>query len=229
VKPQPNASRPLSARLSACDHAAWRFLQAGMRALHPADPWLDEHGCRWPKYGEEAIPMKKGGVWEMDYEPIYMVPRALQFIRAWPNVPKDLRPAYSYFYDAKLIYLDPNVDDPGDGHRNWPGSLRLTEEGERIRDLACAQTNNFFRIPEVFKSVPAVDLEELPEDVGHFFALFQLAPDWPDLQKWMRATLREPRRGVRAGVQLQREPMGLKLSLARLGVAADRLAAAALK
>lgn len=159
----------------------------------------------------------------MEYEPIYMIPRALEFIRAWPNVP--VRPVYSLFYDAGLLYMDPNVDDPGDGNRTWPGALRWTAEGERIRDLCCSQSINFFRIVDIFKNVPVEDLEDPPKYLRCFYDLFQVAPDWPDIQKWVRARVGPPG-ASRAVLEAPGPALGLKVRMARLEIAVERVLAA---
>lgn len=74
---------------------------------------------------------------------VYMEPRALEFIRAWPNVPEGLRPAYGRFQSAGLIWVDPNVDSDPDLDA-WPFALRLTERGEALKEVCDGQTYNFF-------------------------------------------------------------------------------------
>lgn len=74
---------------------------------------------------------------------VYMEPRALAFLRAWPDVPVVLRPAWSRFRDAGLMDLDPDYDeDFSDG--KYPSYLRLTPAGQALREIVTRQSYNLF-------------------------------------------------------------------------------------
>lgn len=79
---------------------------------------------------------------------VYMEQRALEFIRAWPDIPPVLRPAYSRFYDAGLLWFDPNVDYDPDLD-TWPGQLRLTERGVALKEICDGQSFNFFTVTQL--------------------------------------------------------------------------------
>ena len=96
-----------------------------------------------------------------DVHPIYMEPRALEFLRAWPDVPETLRPAYSRFYDAGMIWVDPNVDS--DGH-TWPGQLRLTGAGEALKEIVDSQTFNFFTARQLQPIIGAAMARQIFKD-----------------------------------------------------------------
>jgi hypothetical protein len=81
-------------------------------------------------------------------EPIYMEPQALQFIRAWPDIPEKLQALMPRFINHGFLWADPNVDIP----KKWIGSMRLTETGERLKELCDAQTFNFF-VPSQLKEI----------------------------------------------------------------------------
>lgn len=78
-------------------------------------------------------------------ELIYMEQRALAFMRAWPDVPEVLRPVYARFYDHGLIWSDPNAESDG----GWPSSLRLTNQGQMLKDIVDSRSLNWFSIPEL--------------------------------------------------------------------------------
>lgn len=96
----------------------------------------------------------------MKNDPIYMEARALEFIRSWPDVPQTLRPVYSRFYDAKLLWIDPNVDRPGGSGADWPGALRLTERGQALKEIVDAQSFNFFTVDQIKPILADGDLSE---------------------------------------------------------------------
>ena len=91
-------------------------------------------------------------------DPIYMEKRALEFLRAWPKVPEVLRPVYSRFYDAGLIWIDPNADDDFGA---WPSQLRLTEKGKILKEIVDGQSINFFRVEDINPLLPNGDLDEV--------------------------------------------------------------------
>lgn len=95
----------------------------------------------------------------MSEDPIYMEKRALEFLRQWPEVDPLLRPVYSRFYDAGLIWVDPNVDDGYTGS-DWPGALRLTEHGRALKEIVDGQTFNFFTRKQIVPLLPNGDLTE---------------------------------------------------------------------
>lgn len=87
----------------------------------------------------------------------YMERNALAFLRAWPDVPEVLRPVYGRFYDAGLIWADPNIEATGE----WPSQLRLTEAGEKLKELVDGQSFNFFMDYQLVEIMPSGDLGEV--------------------------------------------------------------------
>lgn len=135
----------------------------------------------------------------MKHDPIYMEPRALEFLRQWPKVEPVLRPVYSRFYDAGLIWFDPNVDiDPDEKGRDFPGSMRLTERGQALKELVDAQSFNFFTVEQIAPLLVGGDLEEKENRI--------FKDDIP-------------------GVRVQQAMTGLKAALANMSVAFERLEA----
>lgn len=92
---------------------------------------------------------------------IYMERRAFDFFRDFPDVPELLRPTYSRFYDAGLLWVDPNVDTDG----SWPGSLRWTAEGRGLRDvyedMFPSKQINFFTVEGIKPFLPTGDLDDV--------------------------------------------------------------------
>ncbi len=82
---------------------------------------------------------------------VFMDQRALAFLRAWPRVEPGLRPAYSRFQSAGLIWIDPNVDAETDldGAPIWPGAMRLTRAGEVLKVMVDSQGYNMFSQTQV--------------------------------------------------------------------------------
>lgn len=90
----------------------------------------------------------------MTADPVYMEKIALAFLRAWPDVPEALRPVYPRFVHRGLLWIDPNVDWNG---KRFPGALRLTEAGERLKEIVDAQSFNFFTIEQLEGILPDGD------------------------------------------------------------------------
>lgn len=131
----------------------------------------------------------------MRHDPIYMEQRALEFIRQWPKVDPVLRPVYSRFYDAGLIWIDPNVDRGAD-NEGFPGALRLTERGQMLKDIVDGQSFNFFTVAQIAPILVGGDLEDKENRI-----------------------FKDNIPGVRAAQTAQ----GLKFALAKLFVAVERL------
>lgn len=124
---------------------------------------------------------------------IFMEPRALAFLRAWPDVPEVLQPAYSRFYDAGLIWSDPNAPQ----EMGWPGTLRLTAAGHRVREVMIGSNINYFRIEDVFGVIAAEKLIQQDPQTHHFLRLWRCyyksdaqhaqLMDWnyPDLKRYV--------------------------------------------
>lgn len=134
---------------------------------------------------------------------------ALRFMRAWPEVPNDLRPVYSWFFDAGLIWIDPQAEATG----AFPSQLRLTESGQLIKDLVDGQSFNFFRIPDVLALEQTKYIVMKAEPIKHLLKIFQT--DWrnPDIKLY--CDLRKKDQPI--------PECGLKTALTALGLAVDAL------
>jgi hypothetical protein len=84
-------------------------------------------------------------------DPIYMEKGPLEFLRSWPDVPEKLRAFYPRFVFRGLIWDDPNIDAPP---KAFPGSLRLTERGEMLKEIVDAQSFNFFTVEQMKAILP---------------------------------------------------------------------------
>lgn len=125
-----------------------------------------------------------------EFEALYMEPRALAFIRAWPDVPEVLRPVYSRFYDAGLIFIDERA--PKDAP--YPGRLRLTALGHRIREVMIGKYINFFRLVDVFSFVQAKALADQEPKTAKFLALWKMGGEYltwdkPDFKRYVQLRL----------------------------------------
>lgn len=141
---------------------------------------LEERGVM--PSGEE---MRKG----YDFEAVYMEHKALAFLRAWPDVPEVLRPTYSRFYDAGLIFVDTNAPQG----MSYPGQLRLTALGHRVREVMIGKTINFFRMVDVFALITADKLANRDPQTGHYLRLwkqYQGNKPQPDLMDWNTPDMR---------------------------------------
>jgi hypothetical protein len=98
-------------------------------------------------------------------DPIYMERRAFEFFCAFPDVPEILRPVFSRFLDAGLIWQDPNVDETGE----WPSQLRWTEAGQTLRDeyeeSFPKRRINMFSLRRVCELMPSGDLGEIEKRI----------------------------------------------------------------
>lgn len=120
-----------------------------------------------------------------DFEPVYMENKALDFLRAWPDVPEALRPVYGRFYDAGLIWSDPNA--PQD--MEWPGALRLTALGHRIREVMMGKHINFFRVQDVFALLNDDQLQKKGAMVTKYIKLFKREWSEPDMRRYVTLRL----------------------------------------
>lgn len=93
----------------------------------------------------------------MKAEPIYMHKDALAFLRAWPDVPEELRPVYGRFFDTGLVWIDPNASSDG---RTWPGQLRLTPGGSQLKTIVDEQSFNFFTAKQLKGILPSGDCKD---------------------------------------------------------------------
>lgn len=119
----------------------------------------------------------------MSEDLIYLEKRAREFLEAWPNPPEGLRPVYSRFMDAKMIWADPNVDSDG---KSFPGTLRLTEDGQRLKDLVAGQSYNGYSLRDVLGCC------SLGQDTAAFQALFKYElPGMPARREPRSAKLRD--------------------------------------
>lgn len=104
-----------------------------------------------------------------EYEPIYMDARALEFLRAWPDVPEGLRPAYSRLYDAGMLWADPQAPQG----LAFPGIFRLTALGQAMKDTLAIKSINFFRVLDVFNLVETDKLVNRDAYATKFVGLFK--------------------------------------------------------
>lgn len=158
----------------------------------------------------------------LEYDPVYMEPRALEFIRQWPDVKEALRPVYSRFFDAGLIWVDPNAETTS----SFPSQLRLTELGWRIKEVAGSRGMNFFRLPEIFDQFETEDLAERTAKADFMLRLWRSTDGQP-----MTFDDRDVRRYIsnRLGQGLHASPDGLKGAMQRLEAQLSRLAYAVSK
>lgn len=135
--------------------------------------------------GEE---MRKNGSWG-EFPVLYMEPRALAFLRAWPDVPPVLRPAYSRFQDAGLMFVDPEAP-PG---MSWPGPIRLTALGHRVREVMIGKTINFFRMVDVLALMPTQNLyfrDPVSTYYLHLWKIYEGGADHPVRLYWDNADMK---------------------------------------
>lgn len=148
------------------------------------------------------------------YEPVFLDHRGRLFIESWPNVPENLRPAYSRFYDAGCVWVDPNIDTTFETER-WPGALRLTTLGESLRDAVQSQSFNFFHFNWTFDRLPLDDLVTRKDYAGFYLALFKLTWNDPDVRRYIDQRMKTgPAEAVFAG---QDGPQSLPVVTKHLG------------
>lgn len=115
-----------------------------------------------------------------EFDPVYMEHRALAFLRTWPDVPEDLRPVYSRFFDAGLIFVDTNAPEG----MSYPGKLRLTALGHRVREVMMGKQINFFRLVDVFALIPVEKLADRDKHTTFYMRLWRqydkTPMDWND-------------------------------------------------
>lgn len=111
----------------------------------------------WQWHTSQGCPDGVEKVAKPDIETVYMEPRALAFLRAWPDVPPALHGVWDRLWAGGVLWSDPNVDDPEVG--GFPFHLRLTEAGLWLKDLANGQSYNMFLRKDVMGLLELVEAE----------------------------------------------------------------------
>lgn len=91
-----------------------------------------------------------------DHPTVYMEPRALAFLRSWPDVPEALHGVWDRLWAGGVLWTDPNVDADA---RIFPHALRLTAAGQVLKTLVDDQSYNMFLLGDVLALLMTVRAE----------------------------------------------------------------------
>lgn len=159
-------------------------------------------------------------------EQIYMEKRLLAFIRAWPDVPKDLRPAYCWLSDAGILTIDPDASydfDPDLGGDPWPGGLKLSTFGERVKAVCDAQTYNFWLLPALLDLLPVEHLMNRTPPADAYIRMLRLDWNSRDVRRYISMRMRELDGTIAAIARPARDLLSM---MEALGEALDSLTSA---
>lgn len=120
----------------------------------------------WQWHTSQGCPDGVQTLAKPDIETVYMEPRALAFLRAWPDVPQALHAVWDRLWAAGVLWTDPNAGDEWDASpAKFPFSLRLTSAGEALKTLIDGQSYNMFLRTDVVGIVELIDVDFRGADV----------------------------------------------------------------
>ena len=126
-----------------------------------------------------------------DFEPVYIYPGVLRFLRSWPDVPSDQMNMYVRAFEAGLIATPPG-EEVGPGAR-WSTGPVLTKLGTDIKFLADGQSMNFFRLVDVLEPWGGEYIAVHGRGPGVFWnycRVMQIDPRGDDVLRWAKTALR---------------------------------------
>lgn len=146
--------------------------------------------------------------------PVYMEPRILSYLRAWPEVGSGTVDIEVLLRDAGVLVECEDLPE---------GELKLSRFGERVRALCRTQTYNFWLVPAFLDLLPLEHLAGRTSPASAFMRVLQLDWNSRDVRTYISARMREQDRTIAVIRQPARD---LRSMLDALGEAFDRLSGA---
>lgn len=145
--------------------------------------------------------------------PVYMEPRILAYLRAWPAVSVGTVEIEVLLRDAGILVECEDLPE---------GELKLSRFGEKVRALCQTQTYNFWLVPAFLDFLPLEHLANRTPPASAFMRILQLDWNSRDVRTYISARMREQDGTIAV---IQAPSRDLRSMLDALGEAFDRLSA----